>query len=120
MLVSLHPLTVMTNKIIIPKELISAKIHWIREQKVMLDRDLSELYGVETKYLKRQVKRNIERFPEDFMFELTNEEFENLRSQIGTSSWGGTRYKMMVFTEQGISMLSSILSTEIPNNPSRV
>lgn len=77
----------------------------------MLDKDLADLYGVETKYLKRQVRRNIERFPEDFMFEMTKEEFENLRCQIYTSSWGGTRYAPMVFTEQGVSMLSSVLKS---------
>ena len=78
----------------------------------MLDSSLSELYSVETKQLKRQVKRNIERFPPDFMFELTNEEFENLRCQIGTSSWGGTRYLPMAFTEYGVLMLSSVLSSD--------
>jgi hypothetical protein len=87
------------------------KIHLIRKEKVMLDQDLAELYDVETKYLKRQVRRNIDRFPEDFMFELTNEEFENLRSQIGTSSWGGTRYAPMAFTEQGVAQLSSVLNS---------
>lgn len=79
----------------------------------MLDRDLAELYQVETKQLKRQVKRNPERFPDDFMFELTKEEFENLRSQFGTSSWGGERYLPMVFTEQGVSMLSSVLNSKM-------
>jgi hypothetical protein len=78
----------------------------------MLDQDLAELYGVETKQLKRQVKRNIDRFPKDFMFELNAKEFENLRSQIGTSSWGGTRYMPMAFTEQGVAMLSSILKSK--------
>lgn len=77
----------------------------------MLDFDLAELYGVETKQLKRQVKRNIERFPEDFMIELDEEELGNLRSQIGTSSWGGVRYLPMAFTEQGVAMLSSILNS---------
>jgi len=77
----------------------------------MLDKDLAERYGVETKQLKRQVKRNINRFPKDFMFELTTREFENLRSQIGTSSWGGTRGMPMAFTEQGVAMLSSILNS---------
>ncbi|MFV0589923.1 MAG: ORF6N domain-containing protein [Draconibacterium sp.] len=86
-----------------------SKIYFIREQKVMIDKDLAELYGVETKALKQQVKRNMERFPVDFMFELSQEEFANLRSQIVTSSWGGTRYPPMVFTEQGVAMLSSIL-----------
>jgi hypothetical protein len=77
-----------------------------------LDSSLAELYSVETKQLKRQVKRNIERFPEDFMFELTNEELNNLRCQIGTSSWGGTRYLPMAFTEYGVLMLSSVLSSD--------
>ena|SRR5690554_4382943 len=86
---------------------IGSKIFIIRNQKVMLDRDLAELYQVETKQLKRQVRRNIERFPEDFMFELTQEEFDNLRSHFGTSSWGGVRYVPMAFTEQGVAMLSS-------------
>lgn len=69
----------------------------------MLDKDLAELYAVETKQLKRQVRRNIERFPEDFMFELNQQEFDNLRSQFGTSNWGGTRYMPMAFTEQGVA-----------------
>jgi hypothetical protein len=81
-------------------------------QKVMLDRDLAKLYGVETKQLKRAVRRNIARFPKDFMFELTKEELDDLRSQSGTSSWGGTRYLPMVFTEQGVAMLSSVLTSE--------
>ena len=89
------------------------KIYVIRNQKVMLDRDLAELYQVETKQLKRQVKRNLDRFPEDFMFELTKEEYENLRSQFGTSSWGGERYLPMVFTEQGVAMLSSVLNSKM-------
>ncbi len=88
-----------------------SKIHEIRGQKVMLDRDLSELYGVETKALKQQVKRNLDSFPEDFMFELTKEEFEILRSQNVTSSWGGARYTPMVFTEHGVLMLSSVLKS---------
>lgn len=88
------------------------KIYAIRNERVMLDQDLAEMYGVETKQLKRQVKRNIGRFPKDFMFELTTKEFENLRSQIGTSSWGGVRYKPMAFTEQGVAMLSSILNSK--------
>jgi len=78
----------------------------------MLDEDLAELYEVETKQLKRQVRRNIDRFPEDdFMFELTKDELENLRCQIGTSSWGGLRYMPMAFTEQGVAMLSSVLNS---------
>ena len=77
----------------------------------MLDFELSELYKTETKQLKRQVRRNIERFPDDFMFELTTEEFSDLRSQFGTSSWGGSRYTPMAFTEQGVAMLSSVLNS---------
>ena len=92
-------------------ELVISRIYYIREQKVMLDRDLAELYGVETKQLKRQVRRNIDRFPEDFMFELNEEEFENLRCQSGTSRWGGDRYLPMAFTEQGVAMLSSVLNS---------
>jgi hypothetical protein len=91
---------------------IEALIFLIRGQKVMLDRDLAELYRVETKQLKRAVRRNITRFPKDFMFELTKDESDNLRSQFGTSSWGGTRYSPMVFTEQGVAMLSSVLTSE--------
>ncbi len=93
----------------VPVERIANKIYLIRKKKVMLDRDLAELYGVETKVLKQAVRRNIERFPEDFMFELIKSEFENLRSQIVTSSWGGPRYSPMAFTEQGVAMLSSVL-----------
>ena len=100
------------NQISIPDEVVISKIYEIRGQKVMLDKDLAELYGVETKYLKRQVRRNSDRFPDDFMFELDKEEFEYLRSQIDTSSWGGTRYAPMVFTEQGVAMLSSVLNSE--------
>lgn len=101
----------MSNEITIPEEIITNKIYLIREQKVMIDKDLAELYQVETKQLKRQVRRNIERFPEDFMFELTKQEFDNLRSQFGTSNWGGNRYAPLVFTEQGVAMLSSVLSS---------
>jgi hypothetical protein len=91
-------------------EIIHNKIHVIRNQKVMLDYDLAELYEIETRILKQAVRRNIERFPEDFMFELTKEEFENLRSQIVTSSFGGTRYMPFAFSEQGVAMLSSVLN----------
>ena len=87
---------------IIPIENITGLIYLICGKKVMLDRDLANLYGVETKRLKEQVKRNIERFPEDFMFELSTKEYENLRSHFATSSWGGTRYIPMAFTEHGI------------------
>ena len=96
----------------IPVEQIASKIYLIRSVKVMLDRNLAELYGVETKVLKQAVRRNIDRFPKDFMFELTKDEFENLRSQIVTSSWGGTRYFPMAFTEQGVAMLSSVLNSK--------
>lgn len=91
-------------------------IHVIRGQQVMLDSDLANLYGVETKYLKRAVKSNIARFPKDFMMEITLEELENLRCKKCTSSpqsgHGGTRYKPYVFTEQGVAMLSSVLRSE--------
>jgi len=96
------------NKVLIPDEVVMDKIYLIREEKVMLDRDLAELYGVETKTLKQQVRRNLENFPDDFMFELTTEEFDGLRSQFVTSNRGGTRYKPMVFTEHGVLMLSSV------------
>lgn len=85
----------------------------IRGQKVLLDSDLAELYGVETKVLLQAVKRNLERFPEDFMFQLDKSEYENLRSQNVTSSlWGGRRYQPFVFTEQGVAMLSSVLRSQ--------
>ena len=80
--------------------------------RVMLDRDLAKLYGVETKVFKQAVKRDINRFPEDFMFELTGDEFKNLRSQFVTSSWGESRYVPMAFTEQGVAMLSSVLKSD--------
>jgi hypothetical protein len=101
------------NVITFPNEVLMNKIYIIREQKVMLDRDLAELYGVETKRLKEQVKRNIERFPEDFMFELTDLEFNNWRSQIATSNSDkmGLRHKPFCFTEHGVLMLSSVLNS---------
>ena len=100
---------------IIPIENITALIYLIRGKKVMLDRDLAALYGVETKRLKEQVKRNIERFPEDFMFELSKSEFANWRSQFATSKRDkiGLRYSPMAFTEQGVAMLSSVLRSKI-------
>ena len=89
----------------------------IRGQQVILDRDLARLYQVETSQLNRQVKRNIERFPEDFMFQLTKEEFENLKCQNGTSSWGGDRRSLPhAFTEQGVSMLSGLLKSKVAIN----
>jgi hypothetical protein len=97
---------------LVPIELIASKIYLIRGIKVMIDRDLAKLYGVETKRLKEQVRRNIERFPEDFMFELTKDETSNLRSQFATSSWGGARYLPMAFSEHGVLMLSSVLNSE--------
>ena len=109
---------------------IQSKIYEIRGQRVMLDRDLATMYGVETKALKRAVRRNIQRFPQDFMFEITpqeqnnlrnqngtsssseNQDVTNLRSKNGTSSWGGSRYNAFAFTELGVAMLSSVLNSE--------
>ena len=88
------------------------KIYLIRGHKVLLDMDLAELYGVETKRLKEAVKRNAKRFPGDFMFEFTKAELQILRSQFASSSWGGVRYSPMAFTENGVAMLSSILNSE--------
>jgi hypothetical protein len=103
-----------TSLIAIPDERIVRQIHVIRGKKVMLDRDLAELYGVPTRRLNEQVKRNIKRFPDDFMFQLTTEEAEVLRSQIAISNRGrgGRRYLPYVFTEQGVAMLSSVLKSE--------
>lgn len=95
---------------LIPVEKIEKAILLVRKQKVMLDADLAALYGVETRVLIQAVKRNLERFPKDFMFQLSREEFTFLRSQSVTSSdWGGRRYPPYVFTEQGVAMLSSVL-----------
>ena len=88
-------------------------IYEIRGQKVMLDSDLATLYQVQTKVLNQAVKRNLKRFPADFMFQLTKEEFLNLKSQIVTSSWGGVRKMPFVFTEQGVAMLSGLLNSDI-------
>ncbi len=88
----------MENEILLSEELISNKIYFIRNQKVMIDVDLSELYNIETKRLNEQVKRNLSRFPDDFMFQLTENEFQNLKSQFATSSWGGTRKLPYAFT----------------------
>ena len=98
---------------VLPDEVVINKIYFIRNEKVMLDSDLAELYGVETKRLNEQVKRNIDRFPEDFMFQLTETEFENLKSQIATSSWGGRRTLPYAFTEHGVLMLSSVLNSDL-------
>ncbi|MEI6140952.1 MAG: ORF6N domain-containing protein [Mariniphaga sp.] len=107
-------MTTETTTVLIPDERIIDKIYLIREQKVMLDRDLAELYGVETKVLKQQVKRNLDRFPSDFMFELTKEEFTNWRSQFVTSNSDrmGLRYSPMAFSEHGVLMLSSVLNSK--------
>jgi ORF6N domain-containing protein len=113
----------MRSRAIVPLERIEQKIFLIRGQKVMLDRDLAELYSVETKALNRAVRRNFRRFPPDFMFQLTREEFKVLRCQFGTSSLrsqlviskegpGGRRYRPLAFTEQGVAMLSNVLHSE--------
>ena len=98
----------------IPDEVVVSKIYLIRKHKVMLDIDLAELYQVETGRLNEQVKRNADRFPEDFMFQLNNEEWESLRSQIAISKKGkgGRRYAPFAFTEHGVLMLSSVLNSE--------
>ena len=101
--------------IVFPEKRIISQIYLIRSMKVMIDRDLAELYGVETKYLKRQVRRNIERFPEGFMFELSKQELEVWRSQFVTSNPSdkmGLRYPPYAFTEQGVAMLSSVLNSK--------
>ena len=104
----------MSNKSLIPIERIEKAIYLIRGEKVMVDRDLALLYGVETKMLNRAVKRNLKRFPSDFMFQLTVDEADVLRYQTGTSKKGrgGRRYLPYVFTEQGVAMLSSVLNSE--------
>jgi hypothetical protein len=104
--------TASTNKALLIKR-VESRILLVRGHKVMLDADLAELYGVPTKRLNEAVRRNATRFPEDFMFQITAEEAENLRSQIATSSlWGGRRYLPFAFTEQGVAMLSSVLNSE--------
>ena len=102
----------MKNTSLVPVERIQKCIYVIRGRKVMLDSDLAGLYGVETKVLLQAVKRNIERFPSDFMFQLSAGEFKILRSQIVTSSWGGRRYAPCAFTEEGVAMLSSVLRSK--------
>ena len=91
--------------------MIKDKIHTIRDKQVILDKDLAKLYEVETKALNQAVNRNKDRFPERYVFKLTKDEYSILRSQIVTSSWGGTRYPPMAFTEQGVAMLSSVLNS---------
>jgi len=92
-------------------DFIATKILLLRGEKVLLDADLALLYGIETKRLKEAVRRNFDRFPDDFMFHLTNEEWQNLRTQNATSNWGGPRYPPFAFTEQGVAMLSGILNS---------
>lgn len=99
-------------KNLVPQETIESKILLIRGHKVMLDKDLAVLYRVPTKVLVQAVKRNIERFPEDSMFQLMPQEVANLKSQNVTSSWGGRRYLPYAFTEQGVAMLSSVLKSK--------
>ena len=102
---------------ILPDEVVISKIYHIRGFNVMIDSDLADIYGIETKRLKEQVRRNIGRFPEDFMFELSSEEYNHLkislRSQIATSNKGGSRYMPMAFTEHGVLMLSSVLNSDL-------
>lgn len=99
-------------QLLVAEQKILNKIYVIRGQKVMFDDDLAEMYKVETRRLNEQVKRNIKRFPKDFMFVLTRKEFDNLMSQNATSSWGGRRKLPYAFTEQGVAMLSSILNSD--------
>ena len=98
--------------VLVPRERIEQTILVIRGHRVMLSADLAELYGVETKAFNRAVTRNMERFPDDFMFRLTKKEYEDLRYHFGTSRWGGRRYLPYAFTEQGVAMLSSILRSK--------
>ncbi|MCD9574704.1 ORF6N domain-containing protein [Flavobacterium soyae] len=102
----------MDDQSLLSEESISNKIYFIRGQKVMIDIYLALLYGIETRVLKQAVKRNIARFPEDFMFELSQSEFNNLKSQFVISSWGGIRKLPSVFTEHGVLMLSSVLKSD--------
>lgn len=108
------PMKKLKNQILIDEETLVSKIFVIRSKKIMLDRDLANLYGVETRTLNQSVKRNIERFPEDFMFQLTKPEFENWKSQIVISKKErmGLRKIPLAFTEQGVSMLSSVLNSK--------
>jgi hypothetical protein len=96
----------------ISSERIVSQIYIIHGKKVMLDRDLAKLYGVATKVFNQAVKRNIKRFPSDFMFQLSKDDFKNWRSQIVTSSWGGLRYAPYAFTEQGVAILASVLNSD--------
>lgn len=102
----------MASKTLIPQKIIQNKILFIRGKKVMLDRDLAELYGVETEQITRQVRRHIDRFPDDFLLQLTQKEVTNLIRHFGGSTWGGTRKPPFAFTEHGILMLSSVLNSQ--------
>ncbi len=99
------------GRVLVPVELIERRIFLIRGQKVMIDTDLANLYQVTTGNLNLAVKRNLDRFPEDFMFQLSTKEFDNLRLQTAISNWGGRRYLPYAFTEHGVAMLSSVLSS---------
>jgi len=100
-----------TKQVFVPDEIVISKIYIIRNQKVMIDSDLAELYGIETKRLNEQVIRNIDRFPDDFMFRLNEDEYQILKSQFATSRHGGKRKLPLVFTEHGVLMLSSVLNS---------
>jgi hypothetical protein len=100
------------QKSMVPQEIIEQKIYLVRNKKVMLDSDLALMYGVSTKNLNKSVKRNLDRFPLDFMFQLDEKEFDNLRFQFGTSKMGARRYSPYVFTEQGVAMLSGVLNSQ--------
>jgi len=102
----------MKEELVIPEEIVINKIYYLRGQRVMLDRDLAELYEIETRVLNQQVKRNISRFPEDFMFQLNTTEWETLKSKIIDSNWGGRRKMPFAFTEHGVLMLSSVLNSK--------
>ena len=105
-------MTKQNTSLVIPQEAVINKIYFIRGQKVMLDSDLAELYKVETRVLNQAVNRNEYRFPDDFLFQLTKKEWENLKSQIVISNWGGRRKSPYVFSEHGILMLSSVLNSK--------
>ncbi|MBA7561331.1 hypothetical protein ES708_02968 [subsurface metagenome] len=118
-------MTVKTNKLAVPDAIITSKIYLIRYKKVMLDEDLAELYGVTTGNLNKAVKRNIARFPEDFMFQLTKEEFDNLIFQIGTSGWGGRRKLPYAFTKimlifEYLKQLEQTKQEELEQEPRKV
>jgi hypothetical protein len=105
-------MVVKVSPVSIPDEILMKKIYNIRGRNVMLDQDLAELYDVKTKRLNEQVKRNISRFPDDFLFQLNKEEFNDLKSQFATSSWGGRRTPPVAFTDYGVLMLSSVLNSD--------